>query len=328
MADIINKPLSQFRWDNLVLQRDNSGNWVFTRYYQEAFSDLYNRIQAVPSPAALDLLSYAGAVSGPQDGLTDSTQGQSRDSGASLDDARIIGLDVRPSADLGLDGAISMPGSWGKAIPDIVIDMLLSIVAPRPAPAQRFFLLRDTIANQGNYPPAQFFEGYYIATDTRITYYSDGASWIQIDPWDDAYGAGWNGSLKAPTQNAVYDAIQALGASYPSVSETIAMVAQSAAIAPRNFAGVSAPGTYRLNYYLEDTASDITAGTIQLSVAFTDDSGATTVTSTALALTALGRTSGIFFIQLASGSIAWQTVAVGIFGTAQYALYQTLERLS
>lgn len=118
------------------------------------------------------------------------------------------------------------------------------------------------------------------------------------------------------------------GVGYDRISENVVLASQSAAIGSTNFANSSTAGTFRCNYYLEDVAIDLTAGTIQLSVAFTDAAGATTVNSTALALTALGRTSGVFFIQLASGSIAYSTTLVGIIGTARYSLYMCLERLS
>jgi hypothetical protein len=118
------------------------------------------------------------------------------------------------------------------------------------------------------------------------------------------------------------------GVSYNRISDTVALTNQGAAIGSTNFANGGTAGTYRVSYYLEDTTLDLTAGTIQLQVTFTDAAGAVTVSSTALPLTALGRTSGVFFIQLQSGNIAYSTVLVGIVGTAKYALFICLERLS
>ena len=135
-------------------------------------------------------------------------------------------------------------------------------------------------------------------------------------------------SLTADVTGTLPVANGGTGITYNRISDTIALTNQGAAIGSTNFANSSTAGTYRLSYYLEDTTADATAGTIQLSVAFTDLAGATTVVSTALVLTALGRTSGVFFIKLASGSIAYSTILVGIFGTSKYALDMCLERLS
>jgi len=118
------------------------------------------------------------------------------------------------------------------------------------------------------------------------------------------------------------------GVSYNRIANTVALTGQVAAIGSTNFSNGGTAGTYRASYYLEDTALDLTAGTIQLQITFTDAAGSVTVSSSALPLTALGRTSGVFFIQLQSGSIAYSTALVGIVGTAQYALYICLERLS
>lgn len=118
------------------------------------------------------------------------------------------------------------------------------------------------------------------------------------------------------------------GVTYNRVADTVALTAQTADISATPFANSSVAGTYRCSYYLEDTTADLTAGTVQLTVAFTDAAGSTTVVSAALVLTAVGRTPGVFFIQLSSGSITYAVAHTGIFGTAQYALYACLERLS
>lgn len=111
-------------------------------------------------------------------------------------------------------------------------------------------------------------------------------------------------------------------------SETVTLTGQSAIVGSTNFQGESSPGLYRLSYYLETTTGAGGAGTIQLSVSFTDAAGATTVVSTAVSLAAIGRTSGVVAVQLQSGSIAYSTILTGIFGASKYALYLCLERLS
>jgi len=77
----------------------------------------------------------------------------------------------------------------------------------RPSvPLQVFrWVIPDTFANQGNYPPGIFRDSAYLATDTNLWYYSTGSAWTQFGTFDDAYGGAWNGSTKAPTQNAIYD---------------------------------------------------------------------------------------------------------------------------
>ncbi len=90
----------------------------------------------------------------------------------------------------------------------------------------------------------------------------------------------------------------------------------------------SAPaGFYRVSYTLEDTTADITAGTIQFQINYTDDVGATTQTSAALILTATGRTQGAMEAYLASGELSYQTNLTGVIGVAKYALRVRVEYL-
>lgn len=96
--------------------------------------------------------------------------------------------------------------------------------------------------------------------------------------------------------------------------------AQSAAVASTKLTNATSAGYYLVHYTLEDTTSDITAGTIQFQINYTDDIGATTQTGATLALTATGRDRGSFNVYLASGDISYQTNLVGIIGTARYAL--------
>jgi hypothetical protein len=103
--------------------------------------------------------------------------------------------------------------------------------------------------------------------------------------------------------------------------------AQAAAIGVTTLYTPSAAGYYVIHYTLEDTTADVTAGTIQLQVNYTDDIGATNQTGAALAMTATGRDRGSFQIWSASGVISYQTNLVGIFGTARYALRVRLESL-
>lgn len=117
---------------------------------------------------------------------------------------------------------------------------------------------------------------------------------------------------------------------FAPVSATIALRNQAADITTTALSNSSTAGQYRCSYYLDDTAADIAAGAVTLTIAFTDLQGATTVASTPVALTGLGtlRTSDVFFIQLASGSITYAVSHTGVFGTGKYALDICLERLA
>lgn len=115
--------------------------------------------------------------------------------------------------------------------------------------------------------------------------------------------------------------------SLSTISATIALTNQVADIGTTNFANAGTVGTYRVSYSLQDTTSDITAGAVTLTIAWTDSAGATTSTAVQV-LTGVGRTSGVIYIQLASGNVTYATSHTGIFGTAKYALYATCERLS
>ena len=85
-------------------------------------------------------------------------------------------------------------------------------IEPITVPRQwsNFTLLADTAANLANYPAVAYPSAIYFETDTFLVRWSNGSGWTQSVQFDDAYGAGWNGSTKAPTQNAVYDKIESL----------------------------------------------------------------------------------------------------------------------
>lgn len=100
--------------------------------------------------------------------------------------------------------------------------------------------------------------------------------------------------------------------------------AQAAAIASTNLTNGALAGLYLVEYTLLVTTADVTAGTIQMQASYTDTLGATNQTGAAVALTATGRQSGQFVVQLASGELSYQTNLVGIIGASRYALYTRL----
>ncbi len=158
-----------------------------------------------------------------------------------------------------------------------------------------------------------------LAKDTNATRYlsntgtTNNPAWAQIDLTNGVTGV-------LPVAN---------GGSGSAVKfqDNIALTNQSADIATTNFPNGGTAGVYRLDFVLEDTASDVTAGLIALTIAWTDDAGAT-VQNTNKTLTSAGRTAGTVIMQLASGNITYTTVHSGIFGSAKYALYMCLQRLS
>lgn len=132
---------------------------------------------------------------------------------------------------------------------------------------------------------------------------------------------GWTGTLAASRGGT--GASSLLGAGLATVTN-VSLTAQAADIAATNLATVA--GLYRVSYSLQDTTSDVTAGAVTLTLAFTDGAGSTSTTAVQT-LTGLGRQSGSIYLQLASGNLTYATTHTGLFGTAKYALYISVERL-
>jgi hypothetical protein len=120
------------------------------------------------------------------------------------------------------------------------------------------------------------------------------------------------------------DAIRTL---IPTQRGTLNLTAQAAAIGATALYAPPAAGYYLVHYTLEDTTADVTAGTIQFQINYTDDIGATNQVGAALILTATGRDRGTFQIYSASGTITYQTNLVGIIATSRYALRVRLEAM-
>lgn len=127
---------------------------------------------------------------------------------------------------------------------------------------------------------------------------------------------------------ATYNGITTAGQGLPVIIDSRDFVNQTADIATTNFSSANVAAKYRVGYALEDTTADITAGAVTLTIAYTDAAGAATQTSAAQLLTGVGRTQGMFYIQLSSGNVTFATTHTGIFGSAKYNLYMTIERLN
>ena len=81
-------------------------------------------------------------------------------------------------------------------------------------------------------------------------------------------------------------------------------------------------GFYEVEVYLLCTAADATAGTLTVTIGWTDNVGATTSTPVTLfPLTATGRTTGRQMVRVASGNITYAVAVTGIYGTSAYAVY-------
>jgi len=98
------------------------------------------------------------------------------------------------------------------------------------------------------------------------------------------------------------------------------LTGQAGDIASANLTFSPSTGVYVIDAILEDTASDITAGIVTVTFAWTDDAGATTDATLTQTLTATGRNRITIPLWLQSGNISYSTAHTGIFGTATYAL--------
>lgn len=133
-----------------------------------------------------------------------------------------------------------------------------------------------------------------------------------------------------------YKGVPTEGWGVPSIVDDIALTNQGADIASTNFTNAAVAGTYRLGYYLVCTTAAVATGTIAFAVTYNDGTAARTLTGVGVALTATTNKSTKYtntdidgtLIKLGSGSIAYSVTITGLYSTAKYALYATLERLS
>jgi hypothetical protein len=93
-----------------------------------------------------------------------------------------------------------------------------------------------------------------------------------------------------------------------------------ATVAATNLTNTAAAGMYKVIYEMCVTTADGTAGTLGLTIAWTDDLGATSQIPAAMALTATGRATGDYVCYLASGNITYALALTGIAATSKYYL--------
>lgn len=105
----------------------------------------------------------------------------------------------------------------------------------------------------------------------------------------------------------------------------VSLTNQGADITATNM--TSTAGTYLLSYAVECTTADAAAGAVTVTFRWTDGAGATSVANTALVLTAVGRATGTAIVRSASGNITYEAAHTGIYGTAKYAVYASLNKM-
>lgn len=102
------------------------------------------------------------------------------------------------------------------------------------------------------------------------------------------------------------------------------LTAQTADITTTNLSSTPPAGVYAVEVYLMCTTSDVTAGTLTVTIGWTDDVGATTDATSiaAFPLTATGRAKAVYApLRVNSGDITYAVAVTGIYGTSQYAIY-------
>lgn len=96
---------------------------------------------------------------------------------------------------------------------------------------------------------------------------------------------------------------------------------QTASIGSATWSTSPPAGMYQVDYHVSNLSA-IAAGTVSLTIAFTDDVGATTRTTSNLSLTTTGRLTdnAPWVIYVASGNITYSTTVTGASGTPNYAV--------
>jgi hypothetical protein len=106
-----------------------------------------------------------------------------------------------------------------------------------------------------------------------------------------------------------------------TVVGSVTLANQGADIGTTNIVTSPAVGNYEIEIVLLCTTADAGAGTLTVTIGWTDPVGATTDTSVTLPLTTTGRARGIFPIRVSSGNITYSVTGGGTYGTAQYNFY-------
>ena len=99
------------------------------------------------------------------------------------------------------------------------------------------------------------------------------------------------------------------------------LAAQTADITTTALSSTPLAGMYEVEVYLMTTTADAAAGTLAVTIGWTDAVGATTANVIAAhALTATGRSTGRQILNLASSDITYAVTITGGYGTSAYAV--------
>lgn len=116
-----------------------------------------------------------------------------------------------------------------------------------------------------------------------------------------------------------------VGDDAPAVASThlgkVDLTAQTADITTTALSSTPLAGMYEVEVYLMTTTADAAAGTLAVTIGWTDAIGATTSNVIAAhALTATGRSTGRQILNLASSDITYAVTNAGGYGTSAYAI--------
>lgn len=218
------------------------------------------------------------------------------------------------------NGGRSGIGPWGAN----------SIGDPAEGPAFVFDAANDYAASAFNVFEWQVVEIMKLAMDGNFALIPGGNHTQDLGSssllWNNGYIRFLHtGTLTDTISN--YNGLSTAGMGLVPITNVVQLTTQSADIGSTTL--VSTAGLYRVSYYLVDTTSAVGAGAVTVTIGWTDAGGAKTAVSSSVLLT--GTTSfaqGTVFVQLASGNLTYLTSHTGIFSTAKYALYLSVERIA
>lgn len=126
-----------------------------------------------------------------------------------------------------------------------------------------------------------------------------------------------------PNERAIRDLredVDALSGAPVPAGSTVTRTGQGAAITTENLVTRARSGIYRIYAILQTTTQDAGAGTVTLTIGWTDRVGATTDANLTRVLTGTGRNSRSYEIEVQGDTNITFATSSAAFGTAVYAL--------
>jgi hypothetical protein len=171
-----------------------------------------------------------------------------------------------------------------------------------------------------------------MGTGTKLRVNAAGASCIFQDVTSTTKQMGLDisaitaGSTRAYAGLNLSGTIPLVGNDPPAVAAgalgKVDSITQSADITTTNLTNAPPTGLYRVDAILMTTTGAAAAGTLTLTIGWTDNVGATTSTPIAAhSLVTTGRTAGSQLLRVSSGEITYAVAVTGIYSTAAYAVY-------